>query len=224
MGDPFVIETPIFKGAVQLFQSSETSAFHDEHTGDGFRVTVMDVAVAPFGTLVALRLENQSGDKPWRPALMKKTNPQESRIFIVDREHDQFIYPKSTDLGGEVPPGVSRLGVVVFEPFRQPTGTIEIHFSGIKLVGARGQGATFQFALSSPQLKDSIESVLREPPFRVQVEQEMRRLQEEQTTAIRHTQANALARRGGCRLFALLLAGAVGLLFAASAFGVYLLV
>ena len=109
---------------------------------------------------------------------MKKSAPADSPAYVVDPASGQYFYPKATSLTGEVVPGQSKIGIMVFEPFRVPTHGFELHVSGVKVSAERGDKgkATFKFTFQSASLAQEIQSAIEQPPLSHQVALEAERV------------------------------------------------
>lgn len=190
---PFEIDTDILSGRLTFHDSSENDApTFDPSTFKRETATVSPLDIWPmeFATLVAFRFEND--DVEFRPKLnlVKKSDRQASRVCIVDSNNNEYYYPMSTDLSGEVIGGRPRVGLVAFEPFRRPTDKIEIHFSDVKLTGKRGTKDTFSFSMSDAGLPDAVARLIDLPSISDRVSDAIE-------TAL-HEMAERKRKAGGC--------------------------
>ncbi|MEQ9617066.1 MAG: hypothetical protein RLN60_03430 [Phycisphaerales bacterium] len=101
---------------------------------------------------------------------MKKSNPAESPIVLLDPVNSVYYYPKATTLSGEVIPGHPRVGVIAFEPIRAATSKLELHVHDVKLSRERGVKHSFSFRIVSPSLEKSTSTMQRSPDIRQMID------------------------------------------------------
>jgi hypothetical protein len=116
--------------------------------------------VTQWGTLLSFRVHNYEISRPLKMRLVKRTSPSESPVYLIDSNNNTYYYPKATDLTGDIVAGHPRIGVIVFEPFRNATDSVAIHFTGAKLSPARGASDTFSFTCIDSKMQHDISDAL----------------------------------------------------------------
>lgn len=204
---PFEIDIGVFTGLVRLIHStddgSQPYAFEPASfdTVDS-RVCPLDMAVTEWGSVVAFEVANDDQDYQMRTPWVKKSDPQSSKVFMLDCEHSEYYYPIASSLVGEVVPGHPKIGLIAFEPFRQPTSDVRIRLSDVQLQKGKGGRFSFEFRCGGSSLPDDISEVLAGRRF---VDQISDKVNSELNALIRQTQKS----QSGCLLL-LCLVGAAG--------------
>lgn len=166
--EPFAIQTELFSGTVSLTKDAgvtdEEVSFQPPRfdTITSF-VQPLNILITSWGTIVAFKVGNDDSDFQMRVGWVKKSDPRSSKILLLDEEESQYYYPFASSVSGQVIPGHPRIGLIVFEPFRRPTSTIQLHFSDIQLQGGRGGKHSFAFSYVDQSLKDHIQEMLQLP-------------------------------------------------------------
>lgn len=165
---PFLIQTNLFSGSVSLTRDKGISDECTEFQPPRFNtitsyVQPLDILITSWGTIVAFRVGNEDPEFQMRVSWVRKSDPRLSKILLLDEEHSQYYYPFSSSVAGQVIPGHSRIGLIVFEPFRHPTSTIQLHFSDVQLQRGRGGKHSFAFSYVDPALMENIQEMLRLP-------------------------------------------------------------
>ena len=159
---PIVLDGEVIKG-----QFSVTSTGNDDvelpaaHDDGASRVAILGLLVFRWATLVAFKIENRDDEYRIKLNWVKPRNRTESSAFIV--ADDQYCYPLSTSIGGEVVPGTARIGVVAFEPLRVAPKKTELHLSDVKLTKKRGERQNLTFAFSEEVIRNKVEGALATP-------------------------------------------------------------
>ena len=184
--------------SVESAESNEYAFTPDGYVGDTWCIAALDLLISPNGLCVALKVEHFDPQYRIRLNWVKKSNPSSSLIYLVDPESNEYYYPQSTDLSGEVLPNRPRIGVVLFERPRAPTSTLELHLSGVKLCSARGAKEDLVFAYRSPTLASSISNSLRRPALRDEIMTEVNHWASGQYEAIQRQREQLLKKGFGC--------------------------
>jgi hypothetical protein len=138
-------------------------------------VTPIELLVTQWATILAIKLENNDAAFKFRTPWFKKTSPQDSSIFLLDRESSVYYYPISSTLAGEVLPGHPKVALIAFDRFRRSTQSLQLHFTDVKMSSERGKKHSFHFnydrsslatriaeMLSDTTIVDKVEGVLSE--------------------------------------------------------------
>lgn len=200
---PFQLQTSLFSGSIDLLCSEKDHSddFHFEPEGyelGSVYLEALDILVTQWATLVAFRIKHKEPDFHLRLNWVKKSEPSESKVYLLDPVNSEYYYPISTDLKGEVLSGHPRVGIIAFEPFRHPTSTIQIYFSDVKLL-PKIKLDPFCFQSSEDeQFESGIGEIIYKPSLTEQIEET---LQEQENTLKK--QIND-AHSSGCLIFFIL--------------------
>ncbi len=166
--DPFKVEGDLLTGKVRVLSRKGTHAGTEaftprRHQQGVCTIEPVGLQLAQYATFVAFRISHD--DQHFRPKLtwFKKSDPQASAVFIVDPVNEQYLYPTASSLRGEVVPGVSKTGILAFEPFEQPTDQFQIHFADVQVESGGARKGSFSFEYSDPGLPESIRQLLEAP-------------------------------------------------------------
>lgn len=186
--DPFQIQAGIFNGSISLTPDNKSENIFEPaafEIGEA-RVEAFGMVVTPWATVVALKIESEAPDYRVKLNWVKKTNRSESKIVLVDDANDQYYYPISTDLGGEVFPGIPKTGLIAFEPFRKPTHEVQLRISGARFTTEKFEpelvyryqpdslATDIAETLAKPELPNQITEILQSA-----VNREQQRVQEQ---------------------------------------------
>lgn len=182
---------------------SEFSPLSKEDEDGEWRVEILDLMVAPFGTVVALRVSALNDDHKINLRLTNKSDPKASSVMMVDTENSGYVYPKDCDLSGYVMPGVPMVGCIVFEPFKRPTCSIKIHFNDLKL-SEDGRKSSFSFEIKGLELAARSRKASRGVTLANDLREHIAALANEVRTHFHNEAIKAMkSRRGGCAVLAL---------------------
>ena len=166
--DPFKVQGDLLKGEIQILSREGSHAGAEaftplRHEQGACTIEPVGLQLAQYATFVAFRISHD--DQHFRPKLtwFKKSDPQASAVFIVDPVNEQYLYPTASSLRGEVVPGVSKTGILAFEPFEKPTDQFQIHFSDVQVESGGARKSSFSFEYSDPGLPESIRQLLEAP-------------------------------------------------------------
>ena len=133
-----------------------------EFTNENAKITPLTIGISPYALLLAIRVDNNN-EVPFRCNWVKKSDPQASRVFMIDSEHNEYFYPSSTNLTGDILAGHPREGILAFPTPRYAPTDLQIHFSDIGFTKKRSEKVSFSFRYTSDQLKDRVESAIESP-------------------------------------------------------------
>lgn len=165
--EPFRFSTDLYSGEIKVVteaaDAEEIRFQPNDFKAKDAVVRTHKVFVSNWGTAVGISVAHDYPD--WRLKLnwVKKSEPSRSSVFILDKENNQYYFPIATDLKGDVLPGHPFTGVIVFEKFRIPTSSIEMHFSNVKLSSSKGDNHSFSFKCDSPNLKSVTSGSINQP-------------------------------------------------------------
>jgi hypothetical protein len=197
VAQPFEITAGPVHGRIALTNGSETFPWIPVVREALVTVMLVDFDVCAFGILAAFRVDNLDRAKPIRfTGWLKKSNPRDSPVYLRDPLNDEVYFPVASDLGGEILPGASRVGILTFEPVRKPTDRLDVHLAGVRL-GAAGP-VTAQATFAEPRLGGWIQHALATPSLSQQVEYELNRQASAQASALVQHVQTGLVRRTGC--------------------------
>jgi len=179
--DPVDVEAGAVSLRLSVLSNTDGRFYHQEnfhppvHQGEVATVTPLDLLFTPWGTLVAMKIENF--ELSYRPkiAWIKRNAPETSAIYLIDSQNGQYYYPIATDLKGEIVAGFPKVGIFVFEPMRHVTASLILHVSGVKLSSKRGSSDTFDFECSDAGLAGDIEAAMAGTTFAAMVQDELDR-------------------------------------------------
>jgi len=200
--DPFEIEAGPVSGRLFLLGGRDEGAAPAAFSNGTWvvegqaRLQLLHMAVAAFATVLVVRVECLAPTGGVRLDLVRKSDLRSSPLFLVDRENGDYLYPLATDLSGKVVPGAPRVGLVAFEPFRAPTGAVEVHLSDATF-GLKGASHSFCATVEAPTWRPFIARQLAEDGLAERVEAELDRLVTRRANEIEVAAKGAL-RRGGC--------------------------
>jgi hypothetical protein len=150
------------------------------HQADGCSIMLLDLRVAPFGVVAALRVEALAGLKL---ELIVRSDPKKSPVFVLDRASGSYMHPRATTLPGVIVPGTPAIGLVLFDPLRAPVTALEVHAVDLKLqMTSASQGptaseppapVTFVATYAPPWLAHESEASLRALTVRAMAEARM---------------------------------------------------
>lgn len=168
---PFEIHTELFRGTLNCTTSSAGGSAQFEPrrfaSGSAF-VEPLELSMMVWGVLVVVRVGHS--DPAARPRLdwVNRRNPSSSRIYLVDPTHNEYYFPKASDLTGDVVPNIPREGLVVFEPLRVATDRLELHLADVRLAGLE---LSTRFAYLDASLPASFERHRSAPSIEAQARQ-----------------------------------------------------
>lgn len=125
---------------------------------ESFSVEALGYCILKDSFVVALKFEGRDPDYSINLKLFKKSEPAESAAFLVDTEGSHYYYPMATDLKGKVIPGQPRIGLIAFEPIREPTSSLQIHLSDVKLSAVRGKKENLVFEIFQEDMKELLQA------------------------------------------------------------------
>jgi len=174
--EPYKFQAGIFFGSLTLTPESGNEDVFKPATyeiGEA-RVEALSMLITPWATIVAIKITSDARDYRVKLNWVKKTNRSESKIVLVDDFNDQYYYPLSTDLGGEVFPGIPKTGLIAFEPFREPTQEVQLRICGVRFTvenfepeliyhyQPRGLEEKISEAIAKPPLPDQINEKIQD--------------------------------------------------------------
>jgi translation elongation factor EF-G len=170
----FQIQTSLFSGSIDLLNSEKVALenFHfqpEAYELESMRLEALDILVTQWATLVAFKIQHKENDYHLRLNWVKKSEPSESKVYLLDPVNSEYYYPKATDLKGEVLQEHPRVGIIAFEPFRYSTSNFKIYFSNVKLL-PKVKLAPFCFeSVIDKNLENEINDVIHGEKFTEQV-------------------------------------------------------
>ena len=143
-----------------------------EYMTESASVTPLALYFTQWATLIAFRVQNYE-EKAFKCSWVRKSDPQSSKLFLLDADNSHYYYPTSTNLAGDVLKGHSREGLVCFPPIEEPTRSLEIHFNGLKLSSVRGRKEDFSFTYASESLYERVESAAADQSLEKKIEEHL---------------------------------------------------
>lgn len=157
---PFELSTELFNGSISLTTQGETSASDfspKQESSELFTLSPLKVLLTRWATIIAIEIENHSEEYRIRTPWHKKSDPTDSRIYMLDTDNGRYYYPLSSQASGETLPGHPRILLFAFDVFQKPTSRFQLHISDVKLTNERGRKYTFTFDYSAEGLSGLIE-------------------------------------------------------------------
>jgi hypothetical protein len=203
---PFQIQTSLFSGSIDLLCSEKdySDDFHFQPEGyelESVHLEALDILVTQWATLVAFRIQHKEQDFHLRLNWVKKSDPSDSKVYLLDPVNSEYYYPISTDLKGEVLSGHPRAGIIAFEPFRHPTTSVQIYFSDVQLLPKIKLDPFCFESTKDEKFQSGIQEIINKPSLTNQIE---KTLQEQENKLKTQIQA---AHSSGCLIFFILGAG-----------------
>lgn len=204
--DPINFETGAFSGTAKFptVTAEEAKEYRPEpniyEVEDAF-VEALGFFVAPWCSLLALKVGHSNPAGRIRCDWVIDDKREESRVYLIDPENNEYYYPSATDLRGEVVASRPRTGLIAFPPFRKPTDKVEIHFSNVILASEASSDETFYFEYTEPGLSDSIQRHIEKPSIGEKI---LKHVKKEEDRIRQELQASS-----GCSVALMLLAGSV---------------
>lgn len=198
---PLEIKSEMLSFTIQVqaddeHDSKSPSSFHPPvMTAEDVTVRPLAVVLSPYATIVAFEIESDDPETRTKISWVRKQERANSAIYITDPESGEYYYPISSDLGGEVVAGRSKVGFVSFEPFRQPTSRIDIHFSPKALPGKE---STLDIEYRTSGLADRIRSVLTQPSMTEKAESLVMDFRAKAAREIAEAREKAKPKASGC--------------------------
>lgn len=166
LADPVDIDTGAFTLHINILAANDGRLHHLEEFSPAeyktahARVQPIDLLVTPWATLLSVRIDNLEISRPLKLNMVKRASPSDSPVHLIDIRHNEYYYPKATNLRGAIIAGHPRIGVIIFEPFRRKTDSVSVYFSELKLSPVRGANDTFSFACCDAAMERDISESL----------------------------------------------------------------
>jgi len=170
---PVILKTEMFSLSLELIRKGNSSPDGSSHPpffqNDLIKLEPLDLLVSQWATIIALEISNFT-DETLTLRLIKKTNPAESSLFLIDVENGKYYYPISTDLKGDVVNGFPRTGIITFQPFEKPTRAFQLRVSSLR-IGKKKAPVNCVFEFNDENLFSEITDILSKPTIPQYVKQ-----------------------------------------------------
>lgn len=177
ISEPFQMRSEIISGDISLTQTGDGSSGVDFdplfYEAEGARIEPLAVLFTQWATIVSFKVLHIEPEYRIKLNWVKKTNPLNSLVYLVDESSSEYYYPVSTNMTGEVIANLPRIGLIAFEPFRKPTENFSIHFSSIKLLKNKGDKHYCSFKFADANLKEQISGLISKPKFVEQLKEKV---------------------------------------------------
>jgi len=162
---PIDLSTGMFNGSIslQFTTTSDQSRFTPEEFNSKYAtIKILDACFTKWGIILAIIITNNQKNYNIPSNWCEESTLISSTIYLIDKENNEYYYPVSSTMKGEVVCGYPKIELIAFSPFRNKTNKFSVFMSNLPLQKTEGNRSNLVFEYTDDKLRSTIEDTLSE--------------------------------------------------------------
>ncbi len=133
----------------------KTSFTPSRFDSDYASIEILDVCFTKWGTIIAIKVINHQKYHNIPSNWCDDVNGRS--MYIIDVDNNDYLYPVSSTMRGEVVFDYPKIELIAFSPFREPTNAFNLYISNVPVYNISEGSGNLVFKYSSDDLYGNIE-------------------------------------------------------------------